>query len=56
MDRDRLLRFSLILLLATQAAGCEVVEGIFKAGMWVGIILVVLVIGVIAWIVSRVKS
>jgi len=56
MDRDRLLRLSFILLLATQVAGCELVGGIFKAGMWVGIILVVLVIGVIAWIVGRVKS
>jgi hypothetical protein len=56
MDRARLLSLSLLLILATQVAGCELAAGIFKAGMWVGIIMVVLVIGLIAWLVSRVKS
>jgi hypothetical protein len=56
MDRARLLSVSVLLLLATQVAGCEVVAGIFKAGVWVGVIMVVLVIGVVAWLVSRVKS
>ncbi len=32
---------------------CEAVETIFKAGMWWGIILVVGVIGIIAWLFSR---
>jgi hypothetical protein len=56
MDRARLLSVSLFLILATQVAGCELAEGIFKAGMWVGIIMVVLVIGLIAWLVGRVRS
>jgi len=56
MDRSRLLSLSLLLILATQVAGCELAAGIFKAGMWVGIIMVVLVIGLITWLVSRVKS
>lgn len=33
--------------------GCEVVGGIFKAGVWVGVILVLLVIGIIVWLVTR---
>jgi len=32
---------------------CRVVGGIFKAGVWVGILLVVLVVGVILWLVGR---
>ena len=56
MDRVRLLSFFLLIALTTQVAGCELAEGVFKAGMWVGIILVVLVVGVIAWLVSRVRS
>jgi hypothetical protein len=56
MDRARVISISLLLILATQVAGCEIVAGIFKAGVWVGVILVVLVIGVAAWLVSRVKS
>ena len=56
MDRARLLSVSLLLILATQVAGCELAEGIFKAGMWVGIIMVVVVIALIAWLVGRVRS
>lgn len=31
--------------------GCKVVEGIFKAGVWVGVIGVFLSIGLIIWLV-----
>jgi hypothetical protein len=39
-------RSTLTVVLASTAAvaGCEVVEGIFKAGVWVGVIIVVLVL------------
>jgi hypothetical protein len=42
--------YTLILLFFTS---CEVVEGIFKAGMGVGIFIVIAVIAVIIWIISR---
>lgn len=48
--------FSLLALLTISSltlAGCEIVGGIFKAGVWVGVVLVVLVIAIIAWIVSK---
>lgn len=57
MDTTRA-RLPLILLLATLAvssAGCELVEGIFKAGLWVGIILVVIVAVLVMWIVGKVR-
>jgi len=34
-------------------SGCSVVGDIFKAGVWVGILLVVAVIGLIIYLVSR---
>ncbi|HEX6334509.1 MAG TPA: phosphatidate cytidylyltransferase [Flavisolibacter sp.] len=34
-------------------ASCEVVGGIFKAGFWTAIILIVLVVGLILWLVGR---
>ena len=34
-------------------SSCEVVEGIFKAGVWVGILVVVGIIALIIWLVSR---
>jgi hypothetical protein len=43
--------FLLSLLLLS---GCEVVGGIFKAGVWSGVILVVLVLAVIIFIISRI--
>jgi cytosine/uracil/thiamine/allantoin permease len=46
-----------VLLAVTQLfTGCELVEGIFKAGVWVGIIIVVAVIALIIWIISRITK
>ncbi|HYJ38218.1 MAG TPA: phosphatidate cytidylyltransferase [Chitinophagaceae bacterium] len=41
------------LLLASIFSSCELVEGIFKAGVWVGILIVVAIIGLIVWLVGR---
>jgi hypothetical protein len=40
---------TLILLLS----GCEVVGGIFKAGVWVGVLAVVAIVGVIIYFISK---
>ena len=49
----RLLRLELLVFLAMASAGCQVVEGIFKAGMWVGILLVVVVGGILFMLFGR---
>jgi hypothetical protein len=36
--------------------GCEAIGDIFKAGVWVGALLVILVIGIIVWLVTRSKA
>ena len=48
-------RISAILLIfaGTFLAGCSAIAGIFNAGMWFGIIGVVLVVGIIIWIISK---
>lgn len=33
--------------------GCEAIEGIFKAGVWTGIIIVVAIIGLIIYLATR---
>lgn len=43
-----------IALLATTLTSCELVEGIFKAGVWSGVIIVVIVLALIIWLVSKV--
>ena len=34
---------------------CEVVEGIFKVGFWAGIIVVVLVVGLVVWLIAKIR-
>ena len=53
MSRNMLLRLELLAFLAMASAGCQVVEGIFKAGMWVGILLVVVVGGILFMLFGR---
>ena len=45
--------FALLLFSILPLSGCQVIGDIFKAGVWVGVILVIAVVGVIAWIVSK---
>ncbi len=37
-------------------SGCELIGDIFQAGMWVGIILVVLVVGLVMWLVRKARG
>ena len=37
-------------------SGCGAIGDIFKAGVWVGILLVIVVVGIIVMIVAKVKK
>jgi hypothetical protein len=43
-----------VLFSAVALTGCELVADIFKAGVWVGVLLVLGVIGIVIWLVSKV--
>lgn len=45
-----------ILLLSGLLSGCQAIGSIFKAGVWSGVLLVVIVVGVIIFIFSRGKK
>ncbi|HTV24007.1 MAG TPA: hypothetical protein VMG12_35190 [Polyangiaceae bacterium] len=45
--------FAVLLLASTQLMGCAVVKGIFKAGVWVGVLGVFAVIGLIVFAISK---
>ena len=45
--------FLLLFLLVLCLPGCAVVGGIFKAGVWVGVLAVVLIVGIILYFVSK---
>ncbi|WAC42406.1 hypothetical protein [Pedobacter sp. SL55] len=49
----KLMPLALVTLLATTLSSCELVEGIFKAGVWTGVILVVVVIALIIWLAAK---
>ena len=49
----RLIQILLATLASLTLAGCDVIGDIFQAGMWVGVILVVVVIVLIGWIVGK---
>ncbi len=51
---NKYIPLTLITLLATTLSSCELIGGIFKAGMWSGIIIVVVVLVAIIWLISRI--
>lgn len=56
MSSAMLVRLYLIVALAMASAGCELVEGVFRAGIWVGIIMVVLVLALVGWIATKLRA
>ena len=49
----RALGFVFALVLVVSTAGCAAVAGIFKAGVWVGVIGAVLILAVVLFLFSR---
>jgi uncharacterized membrane protein YkvI len=54
-DRS-VLNVLLVVLLGVLAAGCSVVGGIFKAGFWSGIIVVVLIVAALLFLVTKARD
>ena len=50
-----LTRILFIVLLAVSTAGCELIGGIFKAGIWVGAIGVILIVVLLVVVVGKVR-
>jgi hypothetical protein len=48
-------RLLLIVLLAVSAAGCELIGGIFKAGIWVGAIGIILIVFLVIFIIGKMR-
>ena len=52
---NSVIRILLIVLLVVSTAACELIGNIFQAGVWVGVILVVLVLALIGFAVSKMR-
>lgn len=46
----------LLVILTFSLQSCELIGGIFKVGMWVGIIIVVGIVLLILWLVGRFRK
>ena len=57
MNRLKLISVSFLLLcMSAVLSSCEAIAGIFKAGVWTGVIVVVGIIGLIIYFISRGKN
>jgi hypothetical protein len=45
----------LIVLIGLTSSGCELIGDIFQAGMWTGIIIIVLIVVVIGFLVGKMR-
>ena len=52
----RALRFAVPVLATIPLAGCELIGGIFKAGVWVGVIAVVLLVAIVSAIAMKIRG
>ncbi|MEP7230664.1 MAG: hypothetical protein ABI691_10460 [Ginsengibacter sp.] len=46
----------LMLAIAVTFSSCEAIAGIFKAGVWVGVVIVVVIIALVLWLISKAKK
>jgi len=44
-----------VVLFASAAAGCAAVEGIFKAGVWSGLIIAIVVIALVGFVFTKLR-
>ena len=54
--KNFILRIALLLTVLLSFTSCEAIGDIFQAGMSVGIFLVILVIAIIVWIISKFRG
>jgi len=54
--QNKIQRMCIILLVLLSFSSCEVVEGIFNLGVGVGVFIVIAVLAVIIWIISRFRK
>lgn len=54
MKHKQIVGFCILIMLAFSS--CQIVTGIFKAGVWSGVLIVVGIIALIIYIISRVNK
>jgi hypothetical protein len=50
------LQLLVLVLVSMTVAGCELVGDIFQAGMWVGAIIIVGIVAIVAFIAAKIRG
>lgn len=53
MSRYQLSLFSVLFFLVVTMTSCDAIAGIFKAGMWTAVIIIVAIVALIMYFVNR---
>jgi len=54
--QSKAMLFVALFFVANMLTGCEVIGGIFKAGLWVGVVVVVAIIALVLYFVGKAKK
>lgn len=55
-QKNSLVLFLLLATLSVSFSSCEAIADIFKAGMWFGIIGVIVVVALIIWLINKMRK
>ena len=53
---SRYLMIVLLVLAAVSMTGCEAIAGIFKAGVWTGVVMIVVLIAIVGFVATRIRG
>lgn len=53
MNKSSLALCATLLVLLTSLSSCEAIGSIFKAGIWTGIIGIVIVVALVLWLIGK---
>lgn len=56
MDKSKFIKLVILSLSLLILNSCQAIAGIFKAGIWTGIIGIIIIIIIIFWLISKMKK
>jgi hypothetical protein len=54
--KDKITRIVMLLVILISVTSCSIVKGIFEAGVGVGIFIVVIILAIIAFVISKIMG
>jgi uncharacterized membrane protein YkvI len=52
----RVMLLLLVVVASISASGCEAIGDIFKAGVWVGVVFIVIIIAIVGFIAAKIRG